>query len=510
MKKREVFNYPPTVEVLRILTAGSLKQNLGKAVRLWVILRSIYGDESDEVKLELGEKFHFLQWRDLFFMDAKKYHQRDIIPSLHCINELNTTFQKDQCFCAIKLKQWLFELNLKVDEKQWSESFKKYYFIQDDELKQILLTGIIKHSYQNSQHNDNSLNTNNQFSKSLPDGRLFAVTSRNLKDNDFQSLIRLGCLKSKKIKNQDIYIKVDKFPELFLNHLGNEAIQTEQFTHEELSAFSNSLSQPINGIQRFFIHAEYIVHPRLYDRVEQLQQELKNIWKQDKVPLVQLNYQSAKLYQDTVYCIVYPVCIYYYKRAPYLFAYGQTPQINGEDSWSKIDWYDYRLDRILALEQLSIDADNINITNIPKHFLDKCYGKYSPSPDDIKEKMSTAWGFDIYKPQELLILRFDQYFYGNYIQGTERDEMFHKITRQQVEKLIKSYTPTASIEQKKLLATVQSRSTNDIYCKINYRVDDNNIVMRLRAWCPNVEVILPLDLRYKMRKEMEQTYKLHS
>jgi hypothetical protein len=226
MTKREVFNYPPTVEVLKLLTPGSLKQNLAKGIRLWVILRSIYGDDTDEVKLELGEEFTFLQWRDLFFVDAKKQHLRDKSPTLH----------DEDCHCCTKL------------------------------------------------------------------------------------------------------------------------------------------------------------------------------------------------------------------------------------------------------------TDDINI---PKSFLDKCHGNYPPTPDDIKEKMSLVWGFDIYKPQELLLLRFDQYFYGNYIQGTERDEMFKKISRQQVEKFVRAYTATASPEQKKLLLAVQSRSENDVYCKVDYRVNDNNIVMRLRAWGPNVEVILP-------------------
>ena len=81
--KREIFNYPPTVEVLNLLTPGSLKQNLAKVVRLWVILRSLYGDDADEVKLELGEEFNFQEWRDLFFLDEEKYHSHDQAPSLH-------------------------------------------------------------------------------------------------------------------------------------------------------------------------------------------------------------------------------------------------------------------------------------------------------------------------------------------------------------------------------------------------------------------------------------------
>jgi CRISPR-associated protein (TIGR03985 family) len=502
---REVFNYSPTVEVLKLLTPGSLKQNLAKAVRLWVILRSIYGDDADEVKLDLEEEFTFLQWRDLFFIDAVKQHTRDKIPSFH----------HQECGCAKKLAQWLFASNLSVEKSKWYWSFKQYYSIPDDQLDNLLLTGTIN-NIKNSQQEQNLVDTNNQkkthhFSKSLSDGRLFAVTSRNLKDHDFHSLVNLGWLKVRKVNTQDIYFKVDKFPDFFISSSEDaEKIQSQQFTNEDLSASNDLLSQPINGIQRFFIHAEYIIHNQIIDRVELLQQQLKNIWAQDKIPFVQLTYRSAKLFQDTVDCIVYPVCIYYYQRAPYLFAYGQIPQSDGENSWNQINWYDYRLDKIMKLDELPKALENVdNYLNIPKHFIDKCWGKYPPNPDDIKNKMSDAWGFDIYKPQELLVLRFDRYFYDNYIMRTEREKMFKEIEHSQVKKLVQSYTPTASTEQKKLLSIVQSRSPNDIYRQVNYRVNDNNIVMRLRAWGPNVEVILPWDLRQRMKQEMEATYKLY-
>ncbi|MGH8001291.1 MAG: TIGR03985 family CRISPR-associated protein, partial [Brasilonema sp.] len=490
--------------VLKLLTPGSLKQNLAKAVRLWVILRSLYGDDADEIQLELKEEFTFLQWRDLFFLDAIKQHSRDKAPILH----------HEKCRCSTKLTEWLFASTLSIEKRKWSQSFQKYYSIQSDELESLLLTGMITTSKKNSQPDDDSVTTRNsqkshKFSKSLSDGRLFGVTSRNLKEYDFQSLVNLGWLKkasNQREVNKVEYLKVEKFPEFFLARLEEVQNPSEQFTNEELSAFNHSLSQPINGIQRFFIHAEYIVHPRLYERVESLQKQLKNIWAQDNISLVKLSYQSAKLYHDTVDCIVYPVCIYYYQRAPYLFAYGQTPKQDDKNSWSKIDWYDYRLDRILELDELPKNVDDVNI---PKHFINKCQGKSPPTPDDIKEKMSAAWGFDIYQPQELLVLKFDQYFYGNNIKGTEREEMFTQISLQQVEKLVRSYTPSASAEQKYLLSTLQSRSPNDIYCKVDYRVDDNNIVMRLRAWGPKVEVILPWHFRERMTRDMEATYRLY-
>jgi CRISPR-associated protein (TIGR03985 family) len=511
-EKREVFNYPATIEVLKLLTPGSLKQNLAKAVRLWVILRSLYGGNGDDVKLQLADEFTFLEWRNLFFIDAKRHHVRDSIPSLH----------HPECRCSKQLIDWLFTSSLSIDKVQWCQTFRQYYDIEVVELENLLLTGILTGIVTNCQPDDGGgkPQISKRFSKALTEGRLFAVTSRNLKENDFQTLVNLGWLTYKQEKDKDIYTKIDEFPGIFLSRENislesGQKLAQEQFTNEELSAFNNSLSQPINGVQRFFIHTEYIIHPRLYNHVESLQQQLKQIWEQEKIAFLKLNYRSAKLYQDTVDCIVYPVCIYYYQRAPYLFAYGQIPQPENENAWSQINWYDYRIDRILALQELSRTTDELEKYDIPKYLIDKCWGKYPPTPNDIKHKMSEAWGFDIYQPGELLILRFNQYFYANNIQGTERDEMFAKVSPTQVQTWIKFHrlvadkaSPIAPTERQHLISKVKS-DRNSIYCKIDYRQNDNNIVMRLRAWGPNVEVILPWSLRQRMRKEIEETYQFY-
>jgi CRISPR-associated protein (TIGR03985 family) len=344
--------------------------------------------------------------------------------------------------------------------------------------------------------------------KPLPDGRLFAVTGKNIVEYHFDKLVEMGWLNKTTVNQgeaeQNVFFKVICFPKFpIFQKVDIEEIESEPFTNYDLAAFNNKFSQPINGIQRFFIHVEYIVHPKLSQQVESLKKQLKKLWNKDVVSLVKLTYSSAKLYQDMVDCIVYPVCIYYYQRALYLFAYGQTPKQDSKNKWKKIDWYDYRLDRIIKLEELQEDVD------IPLDFMQKCYGQSPPSPDDIKENMAAAWGFDFYKPQELLLLRFDQYFYANYIQGTERDEMFKKVSHTQAIKIITSNTQLEWEQRQHLLLTLQSRSPKDVYCKVDYRVNDNNIVMRLRAWGPNVEVILPWKLRQRMAEDMQATWKLY-
>ncbi|MEM7715395.1 MAG: hypothetical protein AAF349_17775 [Cyanobacteria bacterium P01_A01_bin.68] len=184
---REVFNYPPSVEVLKLLTRGSLRQNLAKAVRLWVILRSIYGKDNDVVKLNLGDEFTFGEWRDLFFIDARKHHIHDKLPDAHDI----------KCRCAIKLDYWLFNSDLSIGEKRWYESFQKHYPTKEENQEKDVVKQQTKKQAKN--------HTSNCFSRSSPDGRLFAVTGRNLKANDFQFLVNLGWLELKKVNNRDIY-----------------------------------------------------------------------------------------------------------------------------------------------------------------------------------------------------------------------------------------------------------------------------------------------------------------
>ncbi|NES67198.1 MAG: TIGR03985 family CRISPR-associated protein [Okeania sp. SIO2D1] len=80
-------------------------------------------------------------------------------------------------------------------------------------------------------------------------------------------------------------------------------------------------------------------------------EKLKEIWHSQPIPPIKITYVSARNFQDRQDdeedYIVYPVCLYYSQRAPYLFAYGQTLK---DYSGTRIDWYDYRLDRIKSLE----------------------------------------------------------------------------------------------------------------------------------------------------------------
>jgi CRISPR-associated protein (TIGR03985 family) len=477
----KTFDFSPTVELLQLLARGSLRQNLPKAVRLWVILRSHYGSETDPLKLQLGETFAYSNWSQKFFTETDRYHKDYTIPPNH----------DPQCPCTQTISHWLFDSDMGVDAAQWQHSFLKLYPMPQQDLERLLSAGIIPEEKKGS----------NQ--KCLPEGRLFAVTSKNLQ-YDFNALVEMGWLRVQKVSQgkskrlKTLYSRVKEFPNLAI-YLENSSSDLEtgvsNVIPNDLADFFDEFGRKINGEQRFFLDIEYIVHRQLSQQINEIRKQLKEIWHQSQISPIKISYVSARNFQhyqdEGEKYIVYPVCIYYSHRAPYLFAFGQSPRHE-----SKIDWYDYRLDRIQSLQQLK--WDDVDIAGFSQNI---CQLK---TPKQIENLRAQAWGFDFYKPQEILLVRFNRYFHSGYIEGTEREEIFKQITYKQAQNLINNCRHT--LEQKQLiLVAIQARSPSDIYCRLNYRVGDNNTIMRLRAWGPQVEVLLPWDLRQIMAEDIEKT-----
>ncbi len=129
-------------------------------------------------------------------------------------------------------------------------------------------------------------------------------------------------------------------------------------------------------------------------------------------------------------------------------------------------------------------------------------------PDYIQDQMAKAWGFDFYLPRKLMLLRFDQDFHERYIQGTFRHQTFKPVKYQHVEQLIRQHTPQQQ-QQQALLTVLKSRSRKDAYYQVHYREFDTNVKMRLRAWRPNGEVLLPWELRQSIAEEVKKEYQLY-
>jgi CRISPR-associated protein (TIGR03985 family) len=430
----QIFSDVPQVELLQWLARGSLKQNLLRAIRLWVWLRSLYGEGQDHVFLEDG--FTLADWKKAFF--SSTHPKGEAIPQIH----------DPHCNCAKTTADWLFDAKTGLDEETWKRSLLSHINISN--LDEIL-------------HK-----------------RLFGVTRRSLQA-DLQILGELGWLENREQK----YHRVKSLPSrpITTKHNYNELYFLNQVDLEEIA---QNLSQKIGGVQRFFFKLDYVV--TAIDQVENWQDELRQIWSQTPVSPIRLIYNSARL-RESRECLVYPVCIYYVQRAVYLCAFGESPD-------RKTDWYNFRLDRIENITP--IEWKN---PDIPKTLQQRYHQRNLPNPEEIELQMDKALGFDFYLESRLMLLRFERDYHDRYIQDTSRHNTFKLIGYQKAKSLIQS--SVINSEQKaELLKVFANRSPKDAYYSLQYRHGDNNVTMRLRAWRPKVEILLPYDLRQKVTADI--------
>ncbi|MBR8829488.1 MAG: TIGR03985 family CRISPR-associated protein [Gomphosphaeria aponina SAG 52.96 = DSM 107014] len=462
----------PKPEFLQSIIHGSLteKSNFNKAIRSWVILSSLYLIEDDnKANFNIDESGFFqpAYWVKNVYFDTGKLDENEQPITYHLAD-----------FNKISTKEWLFNNN-KEEEISWGEYFKSLYNIDEKKLNKLLdapypfdtKDNVKKESYE-----------------------------RNIR-NGFDTLAEKGWLQKTGTKNQTKYKKQpDEVWQKLINPVSSSTIITpsgETFTNE-LTTFFEKFNEPINNIQRFFVDVEYLVSSKKSARIQGLQNQLLEIWKKKSIPPVKLTYRSAKLYNDEVETIAIPICFYYIKRAPYLFAYGQTPI--DED---KLSLYDYRIDKIISLEELTW-KDNI----IPPELKSHWEKEKIPTPETITYDMLAALGNDCYQPQKDMIIRFHRYFHNLYMEGTKRESLYTEINVN----FVKNHIKIANIkpEEKQLLLDRVEANQNDIYCKVPYRLNDNNVIMRLRAWGYNVEVLLPFDLRKRLAEDAQKTWKLYN
>ena len=250
-------------------------------------------------------------------------------------------------------------------------------------------------------------------------------------------------------------------------------------------------------LQRLFIHNDYVVAEELREPAADLADRLKQIWKQKPVSPIQIDYHSASLNNQGNY-LVYPVCLYYYQRAYYLCAFGQAPPSPNKN---QVQWYNYRLERITKISQLSWDEPNLPFSSQQILAQEEMY-----SPTYIQSQLESAYGFDFYQQKEVMLLRFDPDFAHRYIDNSFRHQTFEKI--EDIEEVISLISQSGGELKGNLTAYVEE-FPHSAYYVLSYRQNDNNVVMRLRAWGPMVEVLLPLDLRQRVRQDLENTWQFY-
>lgn len=487
------FDYFGSVDLLTSLVSGSLKQRnvLCQSVRCWVILTSLYGSGGDLnyewTKVDAANPETANQW----FSPANWINYVTLtkpnLDSLGNCQELTLSYSE---FGKISLQEWLFTND---EEKQkWMISFRDRYQVSLENIDDLLLSS--KNPFRVDRRTLSNdfcrLSERKWLNKKIL--KVIAQKRINKKTGEEKEIKRE---EYEYQKNDEWFRLIPNSIKIFHKKLGSSK---ETFSND-IHQFFDNFAQPINGKQRFFIDVEYVVPSKESENIEALQKKLKNIWSNEPVPPLKLTYRSAKLFQEEVECIVYPVCFYYLLRAPYLFAYGQFPKGN-----SKINWYDYRIDRIIDINILDWEKHE---QYIPSELLYKFKENDLPDSSIVKDSIDEALGYDFYQPQEIMYVRFDRYFHDHYIQGTERDLLFRRVSIDKIK--FKVGQANLNSEYKHNLLQKLEQYPKDIYCEVPYYKDDNNVVMRLRAWGAKVEVILPWELRQRIIKDfkdLQRTY----
>ena len=460
---------PPSVPLLQWLARGPLKQNLLQGIRLWVWLHLLYGEAGQE--LGLADPFTYADWRDRFFSVT------------HPTGEKKPQHLDPSCPCNKSASAWLFAPTFRFTQTDW-ETYRRQQATQ--------VEAQIKTFAQ-------ALKTHGQFPRNfaaLLNQPLFAMTRRTLY-GDLRNLTTISWL----MQQGQSFRRVTHWPDVpqpdsRLVHSQPEAIAF--LTQPDLAAIAENLSRKLGGDRRFFVHVDYVVPQHKLDRVDDWQALLSELWQQTPVPPVRLLYEGAG-YPEPVSVVVYPVCIYYFRRGPYLCAFGEFPQVQPIE----LDWRNYRLDRIRQIEPLSWPD-----FSVPHALKQRHISKSLPHPDEIAIRMDEAWGFDYYQPSQLLLLRFDKKWDDFYINNSVRHSTFTKVTLAKAKSLICDLLPET--KQQHLLSLLQKRSTKDAYYIALYRKDDPNVHQRIRAWRPHVEVLLPLTLRQRFAKEVKLESELYS
>jgi CRISPR-associated protein (TIGR03985 family) len=376
--------------------------------------------------------------------------------STHPKGETIPELHDPKCPCAKTTAAWLFDPTTGLSEREWKRSLLAHDRI--DNLDELLQK------------------------------RLFGVTRRSLQQ-DLQILAELSWLENRGQK----YHRVVEFPPRPIT----TTPQNQEFNflnQEDLVQIAQNLSKEICGVQRVFFKLDYVVTE--IDQVDTWQDELRKLWSQTPVPPISLTYHSARL-GNTVECLVYPVCVYYVQRAVYLCAFGQSPD-------RKTDWYNFRLDRILK-----ITPKEWTNPLIPPALQRRYQNRNLPNPEEIEFQMSRALGFDFYMESRLMLLRFDRKYHDSYIRSTNRHETFNLINYGKAERLIQN-SGISREDREILLNALGKRCREDAYYTLQYRDQDFNVIMRLRAWRPKVEIFLPYDLRQKIASEINREFLLYN
>jgi CRISPR-associated protein (TIGR03985 family) len=461
------FNHLPNWMVLQSLQRFTPKDNdqgnnLCKAVRLWYSLRHLSN---------ISKEFKQQEWLD--FLYKKAATNLDKRPKL-----------LPDCISGKTMQEVLFDRS-PCSQEQWDLWQQEYFHA----------------------HSQYPAEQVRQYLDAMEFLRPFDVTGKTIR-NDLKHLVTKGYLEASNGK----FRLAEHFPALPLpesmpSSLVLEAEASDSiFLAEDFDSYHSLFARPIAEVQRFYIHGEYRSLSGEEDdyNIGRNQKVLREVWDQPKTPLVELKYASASQ-QKTYQIVIYPLLIHYYQRAFYLCGYG----LQKEGSYN---WHNYRIDRIAQIKLLP--NPDASVTQEMRDFHANCDDH--EAIEEIHRKWESAYGCDFYQSPATVLLRFDRDFHDRYIQNTFRHQTFKQFPVHRLEEILGLQQPlneegqTAQQRAQSLLngsriALARSQAhPHDAYYFMRYRLHDNSVLMRLRAWSPNVEVLFPLSLRQRMAADIQR------
>lgn len=471
-----MFIYPPSPQILNWLAGGQLANRLQRTLRLWVLLHRFYGPES-YWRESLSDSFTYRDLRKRLF--ASTHPQQE---HLNREGKLETC-DDPNCICHQQFCDWIVESQ---NQLQWCETvmqmtgltaeslqeqlqkcpFATVHRSIRDDLKQLQLQGWLKYSSGCYQWVDS------KHWPSPPVDNSSTLSFTQLSHQQTWELLQI--LDSVAFVEPNLALTVQSL--------------WEQVTDSQGSSYQLS-SEPQ---QRIFIELDYILSGEAQDRVDTYQEQLDSLWHKHEGSVVQFKYWIASE-EKQVLVTVYPVCLHYVRRAKYLSAYGFDPD-------GKLGWHNYRLDRIASKRLKILPWGD---PNIPKELKELWRTGQLPLSTQVKDYLDEAWGFNFYLPRALLLIRFTPQFARWYVDNTKRHHTFKPVNYRQIPQLVRREIKNTT-EQNQILEILRNRSESDIYYQAWIRLGDINVLMRLRDWRPNGEVIAPLAVRQQLHQEASQ------
>lgn len=504
-----MFTHLPTPDVLNWLAKGRLADRKLRAVRLWVILTLLYG-ESGQASV-LPQPFRYANVRDRLFSPTHGNSETANCQTL-------SAYCSEQCLCQQTVTTLLAN---RLDASpllttSWQNRFIALTALSPDQVTTFLrshpfftvhrsirddLSHLVDMGWLTNKGQGRFHLVNAQHWPTLPESQSAAIKGLSIE----QTWEVLRSLESIAFVRPNLEVIIQTLWEQ-LNH-SSKAPKGPSHPGSNPSVANSSVANQTGHEpeKRIFLHLNYILSDTQQEHVDTLQEQIEQLWRQGG-GVIQFDYahrtdkktghRADNRADDSQTMTVYPVCLHYMRRAKYLSAYGKDPL-------GTFGWHNYRLDRITSERLTILHWEN---TNVPTDLRALHQSNQLPTAAAVSTALENAWGFNFYLPRRLLIMRFPPAFAQRYVHQTERHTTFEPIDYKALPTLIKQEIKDAA-ERTALLKTLSQQKASDRYYRAWIRLGDINILMRLRDWRPNGEVIAPLELRQQMQDEAKAELK---